>query len=107
MKNLLQIFLVLGVVASAFVAVALGLTRHDVELLSPTHLIVFAIASAIYLLPTGLALYRSCSATVWIGVLNVFLGWTIFGWVVAIGWAASGKVRVLSAATPPPGLAVG
>jgi hypothetical protein len=25
--------------------------------------------------------------------VNLLLGWTIFGWFVAMGWAASGKIR--------------
>jgi hypothetical protein len=26
-------------------------------------------------------------------LVNVFLGWTILGWFVALGWAASGQIR--------------
>ena len=33
-------------------------------------------------------------------MVNVFLGWTILGWFVAIGWAASGKIE-----TPPTAIA--
>jgi hypothetical protein len=40
------------------------------------------------------------SATVWIAALNILLGWTLFGWVIALGWAASGKVRRLQLSTP-------
>ncbi len=38
-------------------------------------------------------MYRDCKATVWIAVVNVLLGWTIFGWFIALGWSASGKTR--------------
>jgi hypothetical protein len=38
-------------------------------------------------------MYRDCKSTAWIVAVNLLLGWTIFGWFVAMGWAASGKIR--------------
>ena len=95
MNNLLRLFVVCGLMAFAFLIIAVGLSRHNADLLAPVHLILFVVGVALYLLPTALALYRDCKVTLWIAVVNVFLGWTLFGWVVAIGWAASGKTRTM------------
>jgi hypothetical protein len=103
MDNLLRLLMVGGLLTFAVPMFALGMPRNNTYLLGPVHLFLFVIAGAVYLLPTALAVYRNCRATVWIAVVNVFLGWTIFGWFVSIGWAASGKVRILppTIATPP------
>jgi Superinfection immunity protein len=47
----------------------------------------------LYFLPTFVAAYRSCKAGGGIAVINVFLGWTFIGWVVALAWAACGEVK--------------
>lgn len=93
MKNLLRVFLIAGVVACAIVVAALGLVRHDADLMAPVNLMLFVLAILAYFLPTGLAMYRDCKATAWIAVVNVLLGWTLFGWVIALGWSAKGQVR--------------
>jgi len=102
MNNLLRLIIVCGLLACAVLVVALGMARSTTNLLAPVHLLLFVVALAIYLLPAALAFYRDCEAAVWITVVNVFLGWTLFGWVVAIGWAASGKVRTLPPTIAPP-----
>jgi hypothetical protein len=103
MDNLLRLFIVGGLLACAILIIALGMAQSTSNLAAPVHLLLFVIALALYLLPTALAFYRDCEAAVWIAVVNVFLGWTIFGWVVSIGWAATGKVRILppTIAAPP------
>ena len=97
MNHLLRLIVVGGLVAFGVLIMAVGLARNDVDLLAPLDLFLFLIALAIYFLPTGLAVYRNCRATPWIVAVNVLLGWTLFGWFVAIGWAASGKVQPLPA----------
>lgn len=42
---------------------------------------------AAYLFPTLVALGRGKKNAAAIGVLNLFLGWTFIGWVVALVWA--------------------
>lgn len=53
--------------------------------------VLFAVVSvgglAIYLLPTCVAMARGRRQATAIGVLNVLLGWTFLGWVVALVWA--------------------
>lgn len=45
------------------------------------------ISLAIYFLPWFIALGRHCRNTVAIFCLNLFLGWTLLGWVGALIWA--------------------
>jgi hypothetical protein len=42
---------------------------------------------AIYFLPFLIAFIRNHIDSLAIFVLNLFLGWTFFGWVVALVWA--------------------
>jgi T4 superinfection immunity protein len=103
MNNLLRVILIGGLVACAIVVAALGLVRHDADLMAPVNLVLFVVGILVYFLPTGLAMYRDCKATAWIAVVNVLLGWTILGWFVALGWSAGGQIResVHPIATPP------
>lgn len=48
------------------------------------------IALAIYFIPTWIAAFRNHTSGGGIFVINLFLGWTFLGWVVALAWAASG-----------------
>ncbi|HLH36424.1 MAG TPA: superinfection immunity protein [Alloacidobacterium sp.] len=95
---MLRLFVATALVAFAILAVAVGLARNTAALLAPVHLILFILVVSLYLLPSGLALYRNCKAIAWIAGLNILLGWTLFGWIIALGWAASGKMRT----APPP-----
>jgi hypothetical protein len=56
-------------------------------------LILIALAAALYFFPAALASHRNCKATGGIVVVNIFLGWTFIGWVVALAWAASGETH--------------
>lgn len=42
-----------------------------------------------YFLPTTIAVIRKRSNTMAIFVLNLFLGWTLIGWVIALVWAVA------------------
>lgn len=98
MRDKFRLLFVGGMPAVAVLLVAVGLARTFTGLLTtPTHLILFAITLAGYFLPTALAFYRGLKASPWIALVNALLGWTLFGWVVALGWAASGEVRPRSA----------
>ncbi|WP_342594520.1 superinfection immunity protein [Salinicola lusitanus] len=50
-------------------------------------LISMAISLALYLLPTIIAAARHKRNVVAIGALNILLGWTLIGWVVALVWS--------------------
>jgi hypothetical protein len=102
MNNLLRLIVVCGLAVFAVLIIALGMARNTGALLAPVHLLLLVILVVGYLFPTAVAYYRNCESVVWITLLNVFLGWTLFGWVLAVGWAASGKTRPLGPAIATP-----
>jgi hypothetical protein len=52
----------------------------------------------LYCLPTMLAYLKDREAFKAIGNTNMFLGWTVFGWLVALIWAVYGKPKPLQEA---------
>jgi Na+/H+-dicarboxylate symporter len=52
--------------------------------------IMIIIVFVMYLLPTFIASIRKHHQVNAIFVLNLFLGWTFVGWVIALVWAVSG-----------------
>ena len=50
-----------------------------------------------YFIPTIVAFARKVPNTVSIAVVNVFLGWTMVGWVVALAMAVRTKPPVVTA----------
>lgn len=58
-----------------------------------TFVITAILGVMIYFIPTWVAYTRGAVKSSGIAVLNVFLGWTFIGWVVALVWAVSGDVR--------------
>lgn len=53
------------------------------------YLPLLLIVAVIYFLPWLFALARSRHNTGAIFALNLFLGWTLFGWVLALVWSLS------------------
>jgi len=49
-----------------------------------------------YFLPSIIALVRSKRDTLAIFLLNLFLGWTGVGWIVALVWAAKNDVPAVA-----------
>ena len=52
-------------------------------------LLLLAAAAALYLLPAIVAWRNNHSKIVAITVLNILLGWTALGWVVALVWSCA------------------
>jgi hypothetical protein len=52
-----------------------------------------AIFLAFYFLPTLVAWWRGHRQLASILLLNLFLGWTVVGWVLALVWCASAQPR--------------
>jgi hypothetical protein len=48
---------------------------------------------AVYLLPTIVAALRHAKSMVGIVLLNVLLGWTFIGWIIALIWSLTGKTQ--------------
>jgi hypothetical protein len=55
----------------------------------PNTLAVLLVIMALYFLPILVAVLRKHHQLAPIVVVNVFLGWTYFGWVIALAWAVS------------------
>jgi hypothetical protein len=53
-------------------------------------LFYLAIAFIIYFLPSVVAEKRKHASTGGIVILNLLLGWTVLGWIIALVWACSG-----------------
>jgi T4 superinfection immunity protein len=49
-----------------------------------------------YFLPSIIALLRSKRDTLAIFLLNLFLGWSVIGWFVALIWAAKSDVPAVA-----------
>ncbi len=52
----------------------------------------FGFGFVLYFLPTIIAVIKSKRDTVAILLLNVFLGWSVIGWIIALVWAAKQDV---------------
>ena len=50
-------------------------------------LFVVLLVGFFYFMPLGFAIERKHKDVTAIGVLNLFLGWTFLGWVIALVWA--------------------
>jgi len=55
----------------------------------------FGLGFVLYFLPTILAFARNKRDTTAILLLNIFLGWTMIGWVVALVWAMKTDVPMM------------
>ena len=64
------------------------------HILSVFFLPFFGFGFVMYFLPTILAFARNKRDTAAILLLNLFLGWTMIGWVVALVWAVKTEVPV-------------
>ena len=69
--------------------VGTALFQVGTALLVPIFLLIFAL----YFVPTFVAYVRSHHQLRAIAVLNVFLGWTLIGWVAALVWASTAKLH--------------
>jgi membrane protein CcdC involved in cytochrome C biogenesis len=56
-------------------------------------LIFFVLGIFLYLLPTFVAMGRHHHNALAIGILNLLLGWTFVGWVVALVWSCTSAQR--------------
>lgn len=48
---------------------------------------------ALYFVPSIVAKVRRHKNVVPIELVNIFFGWTVIGWVVALAWAASSQEK--------------
>jgi T4 superinfection immunity protein len=55
----------------------------------------FGLPLVLYFLPSIIALARGKRDTLAIFLLNLFLGWSVIGWIVALVWAAKHETAVM------------
>lgn len=60
----------------------------------------FVFAPALYLLPTYEAWKRDQPNLTSIALVNIFLGWSLIGWIVAFAWACKSRVQTVEIAQP-------
>ena len=65
------------------------------HLLAIFFLPIFGFGFVLYFLPAIIAFARSKRDTVSILVLNLLLGWTMIGWVIALVWALKQDVPAI------------
>jgi hypothetical protein len=64
-------------------------------------LLLVVVVLPVYLIPTVIAVARRCKADGLVFLINVLLGWTVIGWVVALGVAAGSRRRDAPPPEPP------
>jgi hypothetical protein len=64
-------------------------------------ILIAFVAFAIHFLPAIVAGSRHADNFVWILLINIFLGWTFIGRVIALVWAATDTPRYASAYRSP------
>ena len=74
-------------------------------LMSIMHWIIVAliliVSVTINFIPTIVAFARQHHRRIWIFVLNLFLGWTGIGWVIALIWALTAPQPAAAPPSPP------
>lgn len=59
----------------------------------PEGLFFLIVISALYFLPSMIAYNRKVKSIGSLVVVNIFLGWTFIGWVVALAWSFTHNIR--------------
>lgn len=65
-------------------------------------MILVLIGVVIYFLPTANAYSRKHRSAGGIFLLNLFLGWTLLGWIAAVVWSATSDVKTSDPRAPSP-----
>ncbi|WP_299325852.1 superinfection immunity protein [uncultured Helicobacter sp.] len=64
------------------------IVSSGIDYLSMGVFVLICVASfCVYFLPSFIALMRHHSDKVLIIVVNVFFGWSVLGWILALGWS--------------------
>ena len=63
----------------------------DVDGAAAGIVIIFLLIAGLYFVPTIVAMVRQVSNLGSVIVINLFLGWTLIGWVIALAMAARSK----------------
>jgi uncharacterized RDD family membrane protein YckC len=55
--------------------------------------IVLIVLLLVYFFPTIVAILRGAKKQAGIVIINLILGWTLLGWVIALVWAVSAETK--------------
>jgi len=82
--------IVLGLLVGGVAVVAFSSYNPSTERnITPAHWVIIASAALLYFVPSYVAARRRKANSGAIAVLNIFLGWTLLGWVIALVWATA------------------
>jgi hypothetical protein len=56
-------------------------------------ILIAVVAFVLHFLPALVAWNRRAENFVWILLINIFFGWTLIGWVIALVWAMQDRPR--------------
>jgi hypothetical protein len=59
-------------------------------------LVIVALVAVVYFLPSLVALGRRNPDISSVFLINLWLGWTVIGWITAIGWALDRRSQTVS-----------
>ena len=66
-------------------------SRESLYLITPKEGVLFALFLFVYFLPWMIAVWRGARCRSWVALVDVFFGWTVVGWFVALIMAKEGK----------------
>jgi hypothetical protein len=95
MKNILRSAIVVEVAFGAFTPALAAEDMDAGSVLAGFGLL--ALLLCLYFLPTIIAGKRGVNAGFALFFVNLFVGWTVVGWIVCLIWAASGATRAQDA----------
>lgn len=78
-------FILVGLVISGIIAMDNG--REFIELIG--YSIVMVLGDLVYFIPSLVANHRKHQSSLAIFFTNLFLGWTVIGWIAGIIWAGT------------------
>lgn len=70
--------------------------------IGPTELIIMLIFLLPYFLPSIIAFTRKHHNSAAILILNIFLGWTLIGWIIALVWSFTAAQNKSPTQSPTP-----
>ena len=76
-------------VVAALVITTVAAVLNNIALAAAGNIVTAAAILVIYLLPTIIAVNRGHRKALAIGLTNVFLGWTLVGWGIALIWSCA------------------
>jgi Superinfection immunity protein len=74
-----------GLAAGIMIGAAVKFHNHPAAAIGPVIAIIGLLG--LYLFPTAIAAEMDSRNLLAIFILNVFLGWTVLGWIIALSWA--------------------